>query len=146
MPTRPLGWGVFGDDFDNLFEGFFRPLAGQRAEPQGGAHTPPIDIVEQDKGYLVRVDLPGVKPDDIEVTVHDGVLTVSAETREEKEQKEGERVIRKERRVGRYLRSLRLGSQVDESKVSASYHDGVLEITVPKVEEATPKRVQVKAV
>ena len=84
-----------------------------------------------------------MKKEDIEVSVENGVLTISAETKSETEEKEGERVIRQERRYGRYLRSLRLDKTVDDKKVKAVYKDGVLELTLPKAEEVKPKKITV---
>jgi len=72
-----------------------------------------------------------VKKDDISVTLENGVLTISAEMKSEQDEKEGERVVRQERRYGKYVRSLRLGTQIDERK-SAQYKDGVLQLTLPK--------------
>jgi HSP20 family protein len=92
---------------------------------------------------VVTAELPGVKKEDIDVSVENGVLTITAETRSETEEKEGDRVIRQERRYGRYLRSLRLGKTVDEKRVKASYRDGILELILPKAEEVKPKKITV---
>ncbi len=151
-------WGFFGDDLDRVFEGFFRPLgwveeakaddgrdAGGRAT-QGAvaeALVPAMDIREREHDYVVRTDLPGVKKEDIDVTLENGVLTIIAESKSEKEEKEDGRLLRQERRYGRYVRSLRLGTQVDSAKLKASYKDGVLELTLPKAEEVKPKKISV---
>jgi HSP20 family protein len=128
------------DDFGDLFEGFFRPA--RRIEPTRD-FLPAVDVSEDDNGYVVRAELPGVKKEDIDVTLEDGLLTISAETKTESEEKEGERVIRRERRYGKYSRSLRLGTQVDEGKVKANYKDGILELVLPKSEAVKPKRIAV---
>ena len=141
-PSRNLGWGVFSDDFDNLFEGFFRPSRAL-AEVAGKGLAPAMDVVEHDNEYVVRAELPGVRKEDIDVTLQDGMLTINAETKAETEEKKGGRVIRQERRYGKYVRSMRLGTQVDESKVKASYKDGVLELVLPKAEEVKPKKINV---
>jgi len=104
---------------------------------------PAIDVNEDENQYTVRAELPGVKKDDIDVTVENGVLTIKAETRSETEEKKGERIIRQERRYGKYLRSLRLGNDIDEQKVKANYTDGVLELKLPKAEAVKPKRISV---
>jgi HSP20 family protein len=135
--------GLFGDDFDNLFQGFFRPLSTMRGDA-GGTFSPALDITEDEKVYNIRAELPGVKREDIDITVHDGVLTISAETRAEDTQKDGERIIRQERRYGRYVRSLRLGALADNAAVSANYKDGVLSVVVPKTAATQPKRVKVE--
>ncbi len=144
VPTSPSRWGWLDDDFDQLFEGFFRPL--RRLEEQTQTHwdlVPAVDVSEEDEQFTVRAELPGVKKDDISVTVENGVLTIGAETRSESESKDGERYIRQERRYGKYLRSLRLGVQIDEHKIKATYKDGVLELVLPKAETVKPKRIAV---
>ena len=128
------------DDFGDFFEGFFRPA--RSIEPTRNV-VPAVDVSEDDNGYVVRAELPGVKKEDIDVTLEDGVLTISAETKSESEEKEGERVIRRERRYGKYARSLRLGTQVEEGKVKANYKDGILELALPKSEAVKPKRIAV---
>ena len=141
--TRDIGRSIFDDDFSNLFEGFFRP---SMRWPGGGSDTsltPATDVTERDNHYIIKADLPGVKKDDIHVTLENGVLTINAEIDTRSEEKEGDRVIRKERRYGKYVRSMQLGQEVDESKVKAAYKDGVLELTLPKRESAQPKKIEV---
>jgi len=133
----------FNDDLDTLFEGFFRPMRWVDEEAAGEGLAPRLDVVERNGEFVVKAELPGVKKDDIEVSVENGVLTINAETRSETEEKEGDRVIRQERRYGRYVRSLRLGKAVDERKVKAAYKDGILELTLPKAEEVKPKKISV---
>jgi len=141
-PKRELGRSILDDDFGNMFEGFFRPVASG-LEAFDKDLRPATDIVERDNDYLVKTDLPGVKKEDIQVTVDNGILTISAETKEEKEEKNGENVIRKERCYGKYTRSMSLNHQVNENKVSANYHDGVLELVLPKLEAVKPKKVAI---
>ncbi len=140
--TTPKRLGWLDDDFDQMFEGFFRPL---RAFDDSTTRDliPAIDVSEDDDQYIVRAELPGVKRDDITVTLEDGVLTIGAVTKSGLEEKKGERVIRHERRYGKYMRSLRLSTQIDENKVRASYKDGVLELMVPKAEAVKPRRISV---
>jgi HSP20 family protein len=133
----------WNDEFDNMFEGFLRPLRWADEEAATEGLVPRLDVIERADEYLVRTEIPGARKEDIEVSVENGVLTISAETRNETEQKEGERVIRQERRYGRYLRSLRLDKTVDDRKVKAVYRDGVLELSLPKVEEVKPKKITV---
>jgi HSP20 family protein len=132
----------WNDEFDNLFAGFFRPMRGIE-EDAGQGLAPRLDVVERDGEFVVQAELPGVKKDDIDVSLEDGVLTITAETKSETEEKEGERVIRQERRYGKYLRSLRLGTEVDEKQVKASYKDGILELTLPKAEAVKPRKINV---
>ena len=133
----------WNDEFDNMFEGFMRPLRWADEEAATEGLVPRLDVIERGDEYVVRTEMPGVKKEDIEVAVENGVLTISAETKSETEEKEGERVIRQERRYGRYLRSLRLDKTVDDKKVKAVYKDGVLELTLPKAEEVKPKKITV---
>ncbi len=135
-----LGW--FDDEFDDIFEGFLRPMRVLEDGPQRGL-VPAVDVREDDNEYTVRAELPGVKKEDINVTLEDGVLTISGDSKSETEEKKGGRVIRQERRYGKYMRSLRLGTQVDERKTKAKYKDGVLELVLPKAESVKPKRIAV---
>ncbi|MEE8211091.1 MAG: Hsp20/alpha crystallin family protein [Acidiferrobacterales bacterium] len=135
-----LGW--FDEDFDDIFEGFFRPMRVFEEAPQRGL-APAVDVSENDNEYIVRAELPGVKKEDINVTLEEGVLAISGETKSETEEQKGGRVIRQERRYGKYMRSLRLGTQVDQHKTKAKYKDGVLELVLPKAESVKPKRIAV---
>ncbi|MCG6872813.1 MAG: Hsp20/alpha crystallin family protein [Gammaproteobacteria bacterium] len=139
------GWGLLDDDFDRFFEGFFRPVVrGEGALPAAGANfAPATDLIEHDNEYIVHAELPGMKKEDIHVTLQDGVLTINAENKFESEEKKEGRVIRQERRFGSYVRSMRLGGAVDESKVKANYKDGVLELILPKAEEVKPRQISV---
>lgn len=112
---------------DDLFRGFFvRPI-----EYEGGPRIS-LDVREDDKSYTVHADLPGVKKEDIDVQVEGNVVRISAENRQEREEKQGEKVIRSERYVGRVSRSFTLGVDVDESAATAKFENGVLELTLPK--------------
>ena len=141
MPRSPLA-RRWGDDFDSMFEGFFRPTRWVEEEATEGLF-PRLDVTERDGEFVVTAELPGVKRDDIEVAIENGVLTISAESHSETEEKEGERILRQERRYGKYLRSLRLGKEIDDRKVKASYKDGVLELVLPKAEAVKPKKISV---
>lgn len=141
-PERRYGWDLFGD-FDDVVNQMFRSPAYREGD-RDRSLAPAIDVTENDHSYVVRAELPGVKKDDLDVTINDGVLTINAETRYEHDEKEKGRVIRQERRYGKYVRSMRLGGDVDESKVSADYTDGILTLTLPKSEEVKPKKIDVK--
>lgn len=129
-------------DFDSLLEGFFRPTRWTEETASEGL-IPALDVVERDNEFVVRAEMPGVKKDEIEVSLENGVLTIGAETNSESEEKDGDRVIRQERRYGKYVRSLRIGKEIDEKKVKAAYKDGVLELTLPKAETVKPKKINV---
>jgi HSP20 family protein len=132
---------VWGDDIDRLFENFLQPV--RWVEEATSDLVPALDVIERDHEYVVRTDMPGVKKDDIDITVENGVLTLSGETKSDTQEKEGDRVIRQERRYGKYVRSLRLGTQVDARNIKANFKDGVLEVVLPKAEEVKPKKVSI---
>jgi len=105
--------------------------------------TPQIDVSERNNELVVRADLPGVDPKDVDITVHDDTLILSGEKREEKEQNE-RNVHRVERFVGRFYRSIPLPRGADLDKIQAHSDKGVLTVTVPTKQEAQPRRIQVK--
>jgi len=135
-------FGLWNNDFDRMFEGFLRP-ARVVEEAAGESLVPAMDVKERDGEYVIRTELPGVKKEDVSITLENGVLTISGETKSETEEKEGERLLRQERRYGKYTRSLRLGTQIDETSVKANYKDGVLELILPKAEAVRPKKITV---
>lgn len=141
MPARTSA-RRWNDDIDQLFEGFFRPLRWVEEEAGEGL-VPRLDVTERENEFIVHAEMPGVNKDDVNVTLEGGVLTISGECRQASEDKEGDRLIRQERRYGKYMRSLRLGKEIDEKKVKANYKDGILELILPKSEEVKPKRITV---
>lgn len=129
------------DAMDRLFEeSFVRPgrLLGWPA-----AGTVPVDMYQQDGNIVVKAPIPGVKPEDVDVSVVGNTLTIRGEMKEEKEVKE-ENVIRRERRFGSFSRSVSLPSPVDTSKADATFENGVLTLTMPIAEEAKPKQIRIK--
>jgi len=128
---------------DEIFSNLFKP-SQLIEEAQSTDQTPSIDIREREHDYLVSADMPGVKKDNIDVQIENGVLTVTGEVERNSEEKEGERLLRQERYYGKYVRSLRLGKQINSDKIEASLKDGVLELTLPKAEEVKPKKVAIK--
>jgi len=130
------------NDLDQMFEGFFRPMGWSEDDVRTDLALA-LDVTEREHDYVVYAEMPGVKKDDVNVTVENGVLTIEGESKSETVQKEGDRVLRQERRFGRYVRSLRLGKEVNEKAVKAAYKDGVLELTLPKAEEAKPRKIAV---
>jgi HSP20 family protein len=105
--------------------------------------TPAVDVYEDKDEITVRAELPGMKKEDIEVTVVGDTLTISGERKHEEEKKEGE-VYRSERYLGRFQRSVTLPTEVDPNKVQATYKDGVLTVTLPKSEQAKRKQIEIK--
>lgn len=129
---------LFDSWFDKDFPGF-RLLP----EASGERGILAVDIKETDKGFSLKADFPGLKKEDVNVSVDNGVLTISAEHKEEKEEKEKGRVIRQERRYGKYSRSFSLGTGIDERAISAHFADGVLTLDIPK---AAPHEVKARSI
>jgi HSP20 family protein len=107
------------------------------------AWAPALDISERKDAYLVTVELPGLKPEDLDITMEDGLLTIQGERQFTAESSE-QQFHRVERRYGTFRRSITLPAHVMAEGIQASFEDGVLQILVPKAEEATPKRIQVR--
>jgi HSP20 family protein len=107
------------------------------------AWAPALDISERKDAYLVMVELPGVEPDDLQITMEDGLLTIQGERQFTQESSE-QQFHRVERRHGAFRRSITLPAQVQAEQIEATFDNGVLEIVVPKAEEAKPKRIQVR--
>ncbi len=105
--------------------------------------TPSLDVSESDTAVEAKLDLPGVKPEEIEIQLNGNMLTISGERKEEQEEK-GKTYHRIERRVGSFSRSVSLPCHVDEDKVAADYRDGVLTVTMPKTESAKAKKIPIK--
>lgn len=137
VPRR--GWNL-ASDLESMLEGFLDPA--RQFSPAEGLLTPAMDVVETQDGYVVKADLPGVSKDDLHVSVKDNVLTVEAQTSTERDEKEGEAIIRTERSIGKYRRVLRLGL-VDESAITAVYRDGVLTVTLPHGDEDKGRKIEV---
>ena len=127
-------------DIDDLFNGFMlRPVfRGVEAEPQIK-----LEVSEEDKAYKVKADIPGVKKEDIHVSIDGNLVSISAEVKKEKEEKEGKKLIRSERYYGKVSRTFSLGQDVDQSTAQAKYADGVLEITLPKTSGGAAKELTV---
>lgn len=135
-------WSPFSNFRDQLNRLFDASFYGQNSD-SFGSWAPVLDALEDNDKYVVSVEVPGLKKEDISVVVHDGVLTVSGERKSEKEVKEGT-VHRSERIYGKFSRSVSLPSAVRADAVTAAYKDGVLTVEVPKAEEAKPKSIEVK--
>jgi HSP20 family protein len=134
-------WGELASLQRDMQELIGRSGAGTRAE---GALLPPIDAYRTGEGMVVRIDLPGMSNDDVDVQVEEGVLTITGE-RHVDETVEQDNWIRRERRHGRFERSFSLPEGTDADALSAKMADGVLEITVPHPPERQPRRIEVAA-
>lgn len=139
-PFRDL---VRADPLRNV-EDFFRDMGFKSALRELAA--PPqirIDVTENAQAYSVKAELPGMKKEDILVQIDGSQVTIAAEARREHEEKKGETLLRSERYVGQQLRSFSLGQEVDESKAVAKYHDGVLELSLPKRANGGAKKLAI---
>ena len=129
------------NDIDNLFKGFMvHPLF------QGSTAAAPqlkLEVSEDDKSYTIKAELPGVKKEDIRISVDGNLVSISAEVKKESEQKEGKKLIHSERYYGQVARSFTLDSEVDEAAAQAKYADGVLEAVLPKKQQAPAKRITI---
>ena len=144
---RPdLAWPGFGrlsslrDELDRLFESPWTELA--RTSQLLSGWTPALDVHEDKDNFVVQAELPGMKREEIDVTLHDGVLSISGERKAEKKYEEAE-VYRTERFFGKFQRTVTLPAPVAADKVKAQYKDGVLTVTLPKTEAAKPKQIDV---
>lgn len=108
-----------------------------------GAFSPDVDLHEEGNQFIIKADIPGVKKENLEVSFTDNVLTIRGERVQAKEEKE-KNYYRSERWSGSFERSFEFASEIDAAKVTASFKDGVLELTVPKAESAKPKQVKVE--
>jgi HSP20 family protein len=115
--------------FDDLFRGFFRPV---RATDRSAPAPVKIDVTENEKGYVVHAEIPGVNKDEIQVAIEGPQVTIAAEVKRNNEVKEGERVLRTERYYGSVYRSFTLPTELDEANSEAKYDNGVLELKLAK--------------
>jgi len=129
-------------DINDLFKGFFvRPM---RFDLEGaGEMSLKVDVTRTDDTYAIKAEMPGVKKEDINVSIDGYQVTISGEVKREKEEKKGEEVIRSERYYGKVSRSFTLPQEVDEAKAVAKYADGVLNLTLPVKAKATRRKLTV---
>jgi HSP20 family protein len=132
----------FEDTLDDLFRGFFvRPV---NLESNHNAVPFRVEISEKENAYVLRGDLPGVRKEDINVSIDGDTVAITAEVKNEKDVKDGERVLRSERYYGKVQRAFTLGQEVEENSAQAKYADGVLELTLPKKAAAQAKRITIQ--
>ena len=140
-------WEPFRDllatprDFDRLFREAFSPVFGQ-GELSTRTWAPPVDIYENGDSLVLKAELPGLEPKDVEIRVEDNTLYLKGERKFEKEVKE-QNYHRVERSYGTFTRTFSLPNTIDADKVAATYKDGVLTLTMPKKEEAKPKTIKI---
>ncbi len=121
--------GLF--DLDSIFDGLGSSMM---AEAKQGFFTPRIDLTETETGYHVSAELPGVKKDDIHITLEDGVLSIEAESQNESKQEADGRVLRQERRYGKFMRSFNIGRGIEQAEIKASFSDGILQLEIPRAQ------------
>jgi HSP20 family protein len=148
MVTR---WDPFGgalslrDAMDRLFEqSIWRPAAETGRPADGGAWAPALDVQETSDGYTIKASLPGVKPEGVNIQYQRGMLTISGSTSDEQTREQVGYHIR-ERRSGRFSRSLSLPDVVDADHAAATFEHGVLELRMPRAEASKPRRIEVHA-
>ena len=134
-------WSNLRDELNSFFDTPFWSGLG-RTDQLFTGWSPALDLYESGDCFVAVVELPGMRKEVIDISLHDGTLTISGERKHEKNSN-GETAQRTERYVGTFRRSVALPSRVDPSKVSATYQDGILKVTLPKTEEAKPKQIQV---
>jgi HSP20 family protein len=132
----------FDETFNDLLRGFFvRPVGLETGDAPAQFK---VDVTEDEKAYTLRADIPGVKKEDISVTIDGDQVAISAEVRSEKEVKNGGRVLRAERHYGKVYRAFALGQAVDETSAQAKYADGVLSLVLPKKDAVASRRIAIQ--
>jgi HSP20 family protein len=130
--------------FDDVFGGLARRQGGQQRGQQLTEWAPAVDVLQRDGDLVVRAELPGVRPEDVDITLQENVLTISGERREEQEEQRGGYYVR-ERRRGTFSRSMTLPEGVDEDNIRARYENGVLEVIIEGAAAVRePRRIQVE--
>jgi HSP20 family protein len=132
-------WSNLRDELNSLLD--FPFLTNSNRQDLFSGWSPALDLYQNNDDVIAVLELPGMRKEDIEISLHDGTLTISGERKNSSSN--GEKAERTERYVGSFRRSITLPARVDTSKVSATYRDGILTVTLPKAEEAKPKRIEV---
>jgi HSP20 family protein len=135
----------FDEAFDDLLRGFFvRPVSFEGGQTQAQVGHFRVDVSENENAYTIRAEIPGVKKDEINISIDTDQVAISAEVKNEKEVKDGERTLRSERYYGKVYRAFQLGQPVDENTAVAKYTDGILELTLPKKAATSAKRITIQ--
>ena len=141
LATFPSDMFSLQKEMNRVFDSFFRGVD----EPSllNSSWVPAVDVAEENEAYVVKVELPGVNKDDVKITLESNILTIEGEKKAENEVK-GKNYYRAERSYGSFQRSFTLPASVKNDKIDAVYKDGILTVSLPKVEEAKPKQIEVK--
>lgn len=138
----------FNELVDDLFKGFLvRPVAYDGRGPlgeSGGFPRVKVEVTERNGAYVVAAELPGVKKEDIQVSIDGAEVTLAAEVKREREAEKDERVLHTERTYGKVTRTFTLPQEVDEAKAEAKFRDGILELTLPKKAAAQRKQISIQ--
>lgn len=137
--SRLSVYDPFAEVFPELFRGFFQPARATGGEPLELR----VDVKESNGEYTVQAEMPGVKKEDINVQIDGNRVSISAEVKRESEKKEGERVLRSERYYGAVARTFSLASELDDTKASAKFENGVLTLTIPKKSAPAARRLTI---
>ncbi|PIV21314.1 MAG: molecular chaperone [Deltaproteobacteria bacterium CG_4_8_14_3_um_filter_45_9] len=129
-------------DMDRFWDSFSEGGLRRKTE-EGGEWLPSLDIAETKNELVVKCEIPGMDPKDIDISLSDGMLTIKGEKKQEREEKEADYHL-VERSYGAFTRSIRLPAEVQSDKINASYKNGVLKITLPKSEEAKKKEIKIR--
>ena len=135
--------GLLGRPHRDFFERFFGDFGLPTPFSEEREFAPAFDVSETDKELIVKADVPGMDKEDINISLSDGLLTITGEKKKEKEDK-NENYHCVEMRYGKFSRTMRLPVEVDTEKVDATYKDGVLKITLPKSETVKPRKIKIK--
>ncbi len=134
-------WSSLRNDLNSLFELPFWSSFARQGQLFGG-WSPALDLYQDKDNVVAVVELPGMKKENIEISLREGTLTIGGERKGQTSN--GEKAERTERYIGKFRRSITLPTRVDADKISATYRDGILTVTLPKVDEAKPKQIEVK--
>ncbi|HWA12619.1 MAG TPA: Hsp20/alpha crystallin family protein [Burkholderiales bacterium] len=134
-------YNPFDETFDDLFKGFFvRPMTFDNQQPV----QIKVDVKEEEGAYVVYADIPGVKKEDIHVTVDGNQVAISTEMNRSREEKQGDKLVHVERYSGKAYRAFSLAQEVDETQAQARYTDGVLELRLPKKAQASARKLSIQ--
>ena len=136
-PTRDIF--AVQDDMNRMLDSFFGEIRGD----DGAMLAPPVDVSENNDNFVVTAELPGLKKDEIKITIQNNVLTITGSKKKDSESRE-DLIHRVERSFGSFCRTVSFPAAVDQAKIDADFKDGILTISVPKVEEARPKEITIR--
>lgn len=142
LTTRNNGMADFRREMDRLFDDFWSMPTASPGSEMTAAWSPMTDIDEEDDHYMLSLEIPGMKRDELKIEVIDNQVVISGERKTEEKRKEKGSVY-SERRFGRFQRSFALPTHVDAEKIEAQYQDGVLKVYVPKSEAAKPRQIKI---